>query len=150
VLFVHPETSPERTWARERLAWVLDRFLAGRPDFVALVASLAPVDLGEHAGRVRWIDSHLELTLALMRHVDLFLGVDSCFLHAADLYRIPGVALFGPTEPWEKGFRLSPRSRHVSARSMDGIRCEPVLEALLELADAVADGRQAPHAGHVS
>jgi hypothetical protein len=138
VLFVHPETCPERTWARERLAWVLKRFLAERPHFMALVASLEPIDLGGHDGRVRWIDRHLELTLALMKHMDLFLGIDSCFLHAADLYRIPGVALFGPTAAREKGFRFSPRSRHLSAQSMDGIRREHVLEALLDVAEAVA------------
>lgn len=143
VLFVHPETGPERMWARERLAWVLDRFLAERPDFMAFVSSLAPVDLDSHGGRVRQIDMHLELTLALMRHADLFLGVDSCFLHAADLYRIPGVALFGPTEAWQWGFRLSPRSRHVSARTMDEIRCEPVIEALLDVAEAVPVGPDA-------
>ena len=136
VLFVHPETDPERMWARERLAWVLDRFLAERPDFMAFVSSLEPVDLDWHGGRVRQIDMHLELTLALMRHADLFLGVDSCFLHAADLFRIPGVALFGPTEAWQWGFRLSPRSRHVSAPTMDGIRREAVLDALLDVAEA--------------
>jgi ADP-heptose:LPS heptosyltransferase len=136
-LFVHPETCPERLWASDRLAWVIERFLAERPDFMVLVASLDPVDLGSDGRRVRWIDRHLELTLALMRYVDLFLGVDSCFLHAADLYRIPGVALFGPTPAWQKGFRFSTRTRHVSAPSMDGIGREAVLEALLDVASAV-------------
>src|SRR2546422_7821916 len=30
---------------------------------------------------------HLELALAILRYADLFLGIDSCFLHAADLFR---------------------------------------------------------------
>jgi hypothetical protein len=146
-LFVHPETALERMWDRERLAWVIDQFLAARPDFMVLVASLAPIDLGDHGGRVRWIDQHLELTLALMRHMDLFLGVDSCFLHAADLYRIPGVGLFGPTQAWEKGFRFAPHVRHVSAETMDAIRREAVLEGLLDLADVAA---RRPASGCVS
>jgi hypothetical protein len=134
VLFVHPETSSDRMWERARLAWVLDRFLAARPDYMAMVASLEPFDLGDHGGRVRWINSHLELTLALMRHMDLFLGMDSLFLHAADLFRIPGLALFGPTLDWQKGFRFSPHGRHLCAASMAEIRQEPVLDALLDIA----------------
>jgi hypothetical protein len=133
-LFLHPETAPERMWRPERLAWVIERFLMERPDFMVLVASEKAPDLDACGGRVLWIDRHLELTLALMAHVDLFLGIDSCFLHAADLYRIPGVALFGPTPAWEKGFRFSPRCRHVSASSMDGIDREDVLEGLLDIA----------------
>lgn len=137
VLFVHPETAPERMWERERLAWVLDRFLRERNDFMVLVASLEPIDLGGPHDRIRWIDQHLELTLALMRHMDLFLGIDSCFLHAADMYRVPGVALFGPTLDWEKGFRLSPNGRHVTAETMDAIRREDVLDALLDVASGI-------------
>jgi hypothetical protein len=136
-LFVHPETAPERMWARDRLAWVLERFLAERPDFMVFVASLEPIDLGGSGDRIRWIDQHLELTLALMRHMDLFLGIDSCFLHAADLYRVPGVALFGPTLDWEKGFRFSPHGRHVTADTMDAIGREHVLDVLLDVASTI-------------
>jgi ADP-heptose:LPS heptosyltransferase len=140
LLFLHPETRPEKMWARERFSWVVERFLGERPDYKVLVSSLAPFDLGSHDGRVIPIDTHLELTLAMMRRVDLFLGVDSCFLHAADLFRVPGVALFGPTAPSEWGFRLSPSFRHVSAESMDQIQPERVLDALIELAESTASG----------
>jgi ADP-heptose:LPS heptosyltransferase len=134
VLFLHPETRPEKTWAPERFAWVVERFLAERPDYRVIVSSLEPIDLGAHGGRVIYTDAHLELAFALMRHVDLFLGVDSCFLHAADLFRVPGVALFGPTAARHWGFRFSPCSRHVTGASMDDIAPAPVLEALLDVA----------------
>jgi hypothetical protein len=137
VLFLHPETLPEKTWAPERFAWVLEHFLAERPEYIVVVSSLAPTDFGSLDGRVIQTDVHLELALALMRYVDLFLGIDSCFLHAADLFRIPGVALFGPTASRQFGFRLSPWARHIAEESMDKIRPGPVLEALLELAELV-------------
>ena len=136
LLFVHPETLPEKMWAREQFAWVIERFLEARPFYKVLVSSLAPFHLGFHGGRVIPVDTHLELTLAMMRHVDLFLGVDSCFLHAADLFRVPGVGLFGPTAPGRWGFRLSPRFRHISGESMDRICRESVLDALIEMADS--------------
>ena len=147
VLFLHPETLPEKTWPSERFAWVLERFLAERPDYGVIVASRVPIDLGTHERRVIHIGAHtgahLELVLAVMRHADLFLGIDSCFLHAADLFRMPGVALFGPTSPWQFGFRLSPYGRHVAEESMDQIQPERVLDALLDLA-VVGQGPPAP------
>jgi ADP-heptose:LPS heptosyltransferase len=134
LVMVHPETTPEKTWPLERFAWTLDRFLSQRPEYKAIVFSLAPIDFGIHPDRVMYCDEHLELSLALMRRADLFFGVDSCFLHAADLYRIPGVALFGPTKPTHWGFRLSKSFRHLAAESMDQIQPESVLDGLLELA----------------
>jgi ADP-heptose:LPS heptosyltransferase len=138
ILLVHPETKPEKTWPPDRFAWVLDRFLAARPEYVVLVSSLAPVDFGVGDPRVIRIDFHLELAFALVRHVDLFLGVDSCFLHAADLFRVSGIGLFGPTRPSQWGFRLSPDARHIAEASMADVRREPVLEALLDIAGALA------------
>jgi ADP-heptose:LPS heptosyltransferase len=138
ILFLHPETLPGKTWSPGRFAWVIKRFLAERPEYMVIVSSLVPADFDGHEGRVIQTDTHLEFALALMRHADLFLGIDSCFLHAADMFRIPGVALFGPTKPRQWGFRLSPCARHVAGESMDKIRPEPVLDALLELAEGVA------------
>lgn len=133
ILLVHPETEPERTWPLNRFAWVIDRFLKERPEYVVLVSSLAPFDFCVNDPRVIRIDFHLELAFALVRHVDLFLGVNSCFLHAADLFRVPGVALFGSTQPWEWGFRLSPGGRHIVESSMADIRREQVLETILDI-----------------
>ena len=152
VLFLHPETLPEKTWPAERFAWVLERFLAERPEYGVIVASREPIDLGTHEGRVIHIGAHsgahLELVLAVMRHADLFLGIDSCFLHAADLFRMPGLALFGPTSPRQFGFRLSPHGRHIAEesaeKSMDKIRPHRVLDALLDLAAIVGQGPRPP------
>jgi hypothetical protein len=135
LLFVHPETIPEKEWSHERFAWVLGQFLAERPEYKVIVSSISPIDFGVYPKRVMVCDAHLEFAFAVMRHVDLFLGVDSCFLHAADLFRVPGVALFGPSDSRHWGFRLSPKFSHVVAESMDKIRPEPVLDALLEFAD---------------
>lgn len=141
MLFVHPESrSPGRTWPGDRFPRVVGRFLDDRPGWVAVVSSLAPLDRWPRSGRILHVDCHLELALAIAGHADLFLGVDSSFLHAADLFRTPGVALFGPTKPEHWGFRLSPRHRHVAAESMDRVREDDVLAALDGLAGEVEDG----------
>jgi len=134
LLFVHPETKADKMWLPRHFAWVLNRFLAGHPEYSAIVSSLDPVDFGLPQDRVHYSSHHLELTIAIVRHADAFLGVDSCFLHAADMFRVPGVGLYGPTDPARWGFRLSPVFRHVHARTMDAIRPEPVLEALEHVA----------------
>ncbi len=134
LLIVHPETRPEKTWGTDRFAWVLDRFLDAYPEYTAIALETEPTPGWPVRPAVVQLDVHLELAMALMRHADLFLGVDSCFLHAADLFRVPGVALFGPTSPVQWGFRLASRYRHIAATSMDRIAREPVLEALMEVA----------------
>jgi len=59
-------------------------------------------------------------------------------LHAADLFRVPGVGLFGPTDPYRWGFRLSPHGRSIWGMGMmEAISREAVLEALLEIAEHV-------------
>lgn len=136
ILFLHPETHTRKMWSAPAFAWVLDRFLEARPDFVALVASVRcyPLFLSRHPKRILCIDEHLELVLAILKHADAFLGIDSCFLHAADLFRIPGIGLFGPTDPSRWGFRLTPESRPIYGNgTMEPIRREAVLEALMQL-----------------
>lgn len=54
----------------------------------------------------------LPTAFELVRYVDVFVGVNSCFLQAADLWRTSGVGLFGATEVHEFGFRLSALTEH--------------------------------------
>jgi len=54
-------------------------------------------------------------------------------LHAADLLRIPGVGLFGPTAPWQYGFRFAPHRHIRRGRGMNRISEAEVLRALESL-----------------
>lgn len=139
MLFVHPETKPEKMWNHAALSWVVKQFLEAHPEFVVFTTSVepCPLNLGHLSDREVWVDEHLELSFAILSHADVFLGIDSCFLHAADLLRLPGVALFGPTDPKEWGFRLSPHGRVISgAESLESIHREDVLAALSEVVAA--------------
>jgi Glycosyltransferase family 9 (heptosyltransferase) len=139
ILFVHPETKPEKMWDPVALSWVVKQFLEAHPEFMVFTTSVEPypLDLGHLSDRGVWVDEHLELSFAILSHADVFLGIDSCFLHAADLLRLPGIALFGPTDPKQWGFRLSPHGRVISgAESLKSIRREDVLAALSEVVAA--------------
>jgi ADP-heptose:LPS heptosyltransferase len=150
LLFVHPETRDHKRWPPERFSLVLRRFLELQPEYRAVISSVAPfpMDLGAAKTRAIHLDLHLELAMALLGHADLFLGVDSCFLHAADMFRIPGVALFGPTDPANRGFRFSgPFADLRLGPSLDAIPAELVLSRLLELArNGAAEQPERPRA----
>jgi ADP-heptose:LPS heptosyltransferase len=120
-------------WPVEKFIALLDAFLARHEDFVVFV--LGGTDL--HLDRGRCGDRvipccHLPIgvSLALVGLCDVFIGVDSCMLHAADLCRVPGVGLFGPTDPVEFGYRFG-RGIHVRGGPfMEDIEEDAVLEAL--------------------
>jgi ADP-heptose:LPS heptosyltransferase len=111
---VHGDTKPEKTWSAAGWRELLERLLATDPQMVIFDVGLTPLVVdGRVAERVVPCGSlDVATAMALVGRAELFVGVDSCFLHAADLYRVPGVGLFGPTEPREFGFRFGPH-RHL-------------------------------------
>lgn len=142
VLAVHNETLRHKVWSHRRLGQVLSQFLSSHEDVVAISLDRkvnAAVLGGCHARLFTPGNLPLDVALAVVSQSDLFLGVDSCMLHMADLCRIPGVGLFGPGESTslgseEMGFRFGPH-RHVQGHgSMDGIDTASVLRAINELA----------------
>lgn len=144
VLAVHTDTEERKMWPAGRFAELLDRFLARHPDFVAL--DVSEQDLGlDHQRIFRRCGLPLPVAVMLVAKSDVFFGVDSCFLHAADLWRVPGVGLFGPTEPHEWGFRFGP-GRHVCGHgAMDAIAVDAALQALESLIHEHAERLPAPH-----
>ena len=145
ILAVHNETKPEKVWPRQLLRRLLESFLARHPEFVVFILDFHQP--GEFAEKFQHRVLHspglpLPYAFAVIAESDLFLGANSCMLHAADLCRIPGVGLFGPrncasgptrTKYAHWGFRFS-RHRHVwDARGMRHIEPSTVLDALESL-----------------
>jgi ADP-heptose:LPS heptosyltransferase len=133
LLIAHTDTEPEKMWDPPRFGRFFDAFLAERPDFVAAVVGdrTAAAALGAaHPRKFDLTGLPLSVSLALTQSASLFVGVDSCMLHAADLADVPIVALFGPSEPREFGIRFSAR-RHALVRALplSGLEVESVLAA---------------------
>jgi ADP-heptose:LPS heptosyltransferase len=133
VLVVHADTNwEEKRWSATRFIDVLDRFLTRHRDFVAWVVGMGNEELNVGRERDRvfpYLGLPLDLTMGLVASADLFLGIDSSMLHAADLARVPGVGLFGPTEAALWGFRFAPH-RHVEGSTMADITVDAVLSAM--------------------
>lgn len=139
VLVVHADTAwTDKRWPATRFIDLLDRFLSRHHDFVAWIVGMGHEELNVGRERDR-IFAHLglplDLAMGMVGTADLFVGIDSCMLHAADLARVPGVGLFGPTRADTWGFRFAPH-RHVDMTTMADITVDEVLAAMEELADA--------------
>ncbi|MDQ4070522.1 MAG: hypothetical protein M3203_13780 [Actinomycetota bacterium] len=129
---VHGETKPEKMWPAERFCAVVDWLLEHHSDVMVLdVGGPGLLEGSRHPSRIVPCGSlPLHYAMALVGIADLFIGVDSCFLHAADLFRVPGVGLFGPTDPHEFGFRFAPH-RHANGHgTMEAISVSAVIDAL--------------------
>ena len=135
LIVLHGETKANKMWPCERFVRVLDHILERAPGswVIDLAHDRAPHDAGTLGDRViPAAGLPISHALAVIARAHLFLGVDSCFLHAADLFRVPGVALFGPTDPHEFGFRFA-KCRHVKGPTMHDIEVGAVIRAADEL-----------------
>jgi ADP-heptose:LPS heptosyltransferase len=138
VLVVHADARwIEKCWPVTRFIDLLDRFLSRHRDFVVWVVGMGHEELNVGRERDRvfpYLGLPLDLAMGLVANADLFLGIDSSMLHAADLARVPGVGLFGPTRPATWGFRFAPH-RHVDMSTMADITVEDVLDAMEDLVE---------------
>lgn len=143
ILCVNTSTRAEKQWPRECFRQLLRQFLGRRPEYLALVVddSDADLDQADLMSRVFTLDGvDLQTATALVAAADLFVGIDSYFLHVADFAKVPSVGLFGPTDPDLWGVRFA-RHIHVSAPAMSEISVDRVMEALDRL---VVEGKAAP------
>jgi len=139
ILVVHADTGANKMWPAERFGKVLDAFLDRHPDFLCFLvgSKRQPLDGGRHGDRiVPCYGLTLDVSMRIVELADIFLGVDSSMLHAADFFRIPSVGLFGETSPVEFGFRLTSVGIICKGKTMDCIRTDEVLSALENVVNA--------------
>jgi ADP-heptose:LPS heptosyltransferase len=136
LLAIHADSKQEKVWPAGRFRNFLTRLLARVPHLFVLDLGLQNMRLDKivYGDRVIWCgQAPLGPAMGLVKIANLFIGVDSCFLHAADLFRVPGVGLFGPTRPEEFGFRFGPHRHVVGKSTMEDILEETVMDAVESL-----------------
>jgi heptosyltransferase-2 len=84
------------------------------------------IDSAQAEGKITTIDNITEASLlsiaSIIQHAQLFVGIDSGFMHVASSFDIPVVALFGPTDPFYVGPQ-NKRSVVVREESMECVPC---------------------------
>ena len=137
-LSVHMDTHAHKTWDETRWVKSLDEFLDKHPDFVVLLVGRPqrPVDTEQWRNSGRVIPCYglsLSASCCLVAESDFFIGIDSCMLHVADIARVPGVGLFGPTNAKEFGFYIGPHVMIQADGAMEKIETDMVTQALNQL-----------------
>jgi ADP-heptose:LPS heptosyltransferase len=134
----HPESSKkDKCCPPPLLAELVHGLLELRDDVVVCIFGQQPeLSAWESISSRVIVFNRLPLQLAayLCSKMNLFLGVDSCFLHIADISRVPGVGLFGPTDCRQWGFRFSPHIHIRSPGRVADIAPTAVMEAVRTLA----------------
>lgn len=146
ILVVHADTGEEKMWMADRFVRVLDWFLERHPEFFVLLVGgeAQPLDRGAFGHRVApGYGLSLGVAFSLVGLADIFLGIDSCMLHAADFFRVPSIGLFGKSDPVQYGFRLTPHGIIRRGNGMGAIEVADVLSAL-ESIETMSRGYQRP------
>ena len=133
VIAVHTDTKTEKMWTLPAWRELLATLLEEDPNLYVMNVGLQQIELTQPwlEERVFSLDGlSMASTMAVVAKADLFIGIDSCFLHAADLCRVPGVGLFGPTDSHEFGFRFGPHRHVCGCGSLAAVGVGEVLEAV--------------------
>jgi hypothetical protein len=137
-LSVHMDTLANKRWDEIRWVEALNKFLDTHTDFVVTLVgpSERAIDAEQWRNADRVIPCYglpLSASCCLVAESDFFIGIDSCMLHVADMARVPGVGLFGPTNVKEFGFYIGPHIMIQAGGSMEEIHPSLVNEALDQL-----------------
>lgn len=144
LLVVHLHSKPAKTWPIERANQAIEAFLSAHPDYAAVALAKDPEKLaGLSPSIIPLTGLPLASATAVVAAADIFLGVDSFPLHVADLWRRPGVGLYGPTSSAQWGYRFTASARHIDSHAtMADIDPEQVAAVLSEVShEAVDDWR---------
>lgn len=122
---IHGDTVEGKMWPVKKWEALVDRIL--QLD-ILVVSCGKDTKFLQHMG-IRNSSAELDLIeqFSILRQADLFVGVDSVFMHVADSFKCHGVALFGPTNPkvWGPQFSgLRPvwdGSRRMSCLAVDSV-----------------------------
>jgi len=133
VVVLHADTSVSKSWPLKSWKYLLTR-LQGRGKKVdVFIVGLNDIGWSEYLDLPNvhsFLGAELEWTCCLLSRANVFVGIDSVFLHVADNARVPVVALFGPTTPEEFGPRFSPHVVFRNSSVLSMIEPEAVYEVL--------------------
>lgn len=146
----HSDTKPYKMWEPKRFAATLVEFLRTHEEYWAVGIGVNNSDVRRFLVHPRSIvldSAPLSFNLGLLARSSLFFGVDSCMLHACDMMRIPGVALFGPVPDDfggcdNFGFRFGPHIHLGGTGSLDDVTVDQSIGALHALSERVRANKE--------
>lgn len=139
LVVVHADTKVEKMWPLERWAAWLKRLWAHEPDTRVVLLGYPAIPIENYAVDSRLHDCRdlpLTVNYEIAGMADLFVGIDSCMIHAADLCRVPAVGIFtNGFPPWYCGMRFADGESLIGANPPDDVAVEAVWEAYCRVRD---------------
>ncbi|HAS41487.1 MAG TPA: hypothetical protein DCS93_13480 [Microscillaceae bacterium] len=137
LLVVHTDTKPEKMWSADKFIQVINELLDSYSQLGVVMVGIDMPDLAQCSAPERIIcfdKVPFEVSWGVVSCADYFLGVDSVFLHTADLHQVPSVGIFQDDNYKEFGLRFA-KHRHVisSTGRMEDIQVNEVLDALQQV-----------------
>lgn len=128
IMVIHADTQKQKMWPETCIEEFISTVLTQYPHFLIVMIGVAIPAMPTLENETRVIkleDTDFRLPWAMTATADIFLGVDSVFLHIADFYDVPVIGLFGPTDPALWGCRLTPHFLHVCSPTEDMGEIQP-------------------------
>lgn len=133
LLVIHTDTKRRKMLSGGKFLKIIDEFLSRKSNYLAAIVGSyheIPIDQAINKNRIFSLcNIPIGLSFAVVSVANLFLGIDSCMLHAADLFRIPSVAIFGATNPQRWGARFT-NHFHVKSDEINLVEPEQIIEKL--------------------
>lgn len=134
ILVVHTDTEQHKMWQKEDFDELIDYIIESYSTTIVIIigTNLPHLKKSNNHSRVLKLKTTFKFAWSLVARSDIFVGVDSVFLHIADLYRRPSIGLFGPTSPNNWGLKISPLRFNILSKSltMDGISFNDVAKKI--------------------
>lgn len=134
------ETKPDKVWDFQKFNQLFEAIIVDNPDTSIFIVGSTHKDLAKYDFQNKNISyigldgNQIELSCAVVSISDYFIGIDSVFLHVADICRIPTLGIFGPSSYIRYGCRFT-KSKHIgsSDRKMSSIASNLVFDTFKKL-----------------
>lgn len=118
LLSIHFDTEKEKMWPKSKFIKLVNNLMTEYENLIVISLGIEKkgfINKLNYRNRVVEYE-HLPFNVACsyVAESDFFIGIDSVFLHVADLYRIRGIGIFGPTSSVEFGYRFNKKHVHIS------------------------------------
>lgn len=111
IISIHTDTKPEKTWDSDNFIELISTIIRAYDDVLIVIIGMPKHDFTTISERILQFDTSLfEVSWEMLNLSDFFIGLDSCFMHLADINNIPSIVLFGETNVNEWGYRFNDNS----------------------------------------
>jgi ADP-heptose:LPS heptosyltransferase len=134
ILAIHTDTQPCKMWNQENWIIFIENFLNDFSNGIIVILGVT-FEFNIHESRVVDLTKlPIDMSMALLKQCNAFIGVDSCMLHIADLFNIASVGLFIGTSHKVYGLKYSPHYLNLVSNKKNCVSPDDALEAIKKVA----------------